>query len=137
MHKHTRTRTNYSAGVGAHAGKTEVPRPFSASLPRGAEQRFCCHCSICERSLRRLAGHVYLWWILFPRWPPGRLSGAQKAPNEFLVVFGDVAPANFGPWCVCVCVCVCMSTSMYTHIHNIVSKSSGRPGLHYARRKCV
>ena len=40
MHKRTPTRTNWSAGVGAHAENSEVPRPFSAraplSLPRAA-----------------------------------------------------------------------------------------------------
>ena len=58
-------------------GKLRCPAPFSHALrSRCLARRICCHCS---------------------RWPPGRLSGAHKAPNEFLVAFGDVAPANFGP----------------------------------------
>ena len=59
-------------------GKLRCPAHFPHALRsrRLAERCICCHCS---------------------RWPPGRLSGAQKAPNEFLVAFSDVAPANFGP----------------------------------------
>ena len=72
-----RGRAPTTRQVWAHTPKAKVLRPFShAPRSRRLARRICCHCS---------------------RWPPGRRSRAQKAPNEFLVAFGDVAPANFGP----------------------------------------
>ena len=82
MHKRTRTRTsNYAAGVGAHAESRGAPPLFrmrsALSLPRAAQSS--------AFAVIALDGHQ------------GDFQEHRRRQMNFLVLFGDVAPANFEP----------------------------------------